>query len=128
MTQIQKNQIETTDRTTQIINHLRQGKTHEQIAQELQISRATVERDLRAFVESPQFRPWLKQEFLRLHAIILKEDPKECYRTIARLIRRAGDISVNQANLTQIRIVFGNDDRIQAENVNVVDDANYTAE
>jgi DNA-binding transcriptional regulator LsrR (DeoR family) len=104
-----------TPRTTQIATMLFEGKTHEYIAQHLNVSRSTVERELRELRTNDIFLDWAIGQFLQLHPSIMEKYPLECYRVLAQVIKRgAGDTNITQTNISQIRVVFG-------DNLQVVD-------
>ena len=89
MTQLQ--QIEQTERQAEVIKLLTTTQlTHEQIADQLNISRSTVERDINDFLNSDKFSTWLKNEWMRLHKIMLTDYPKEAHRALTQLIKRGG--------------------------------------
>jgi len=64
------------------------GHNREQIGQKCGVTEKTIDRDIRAWVNSGLFETWLKEEFLRLHADIIHEDPTEAYRQISKLVGR----------------------------------------
>jgi AraC-like DNA-binding protein len=82
--------------------------THNAMAQRLNISRSTLERHIKAWFCSEGFVSWLKEEWLRLHQIVLKTDPALAYTTLASLIRHGAveiDIASTQSD-SMVRIVF----------------------
>src|SRR3989304_7366565 len=95
MTQATTTQIIQTPRQNNIIELLQQGKTHEEIAATLRISRATMERDIRAVLLDQNFVPWLKEEWLRRFRERIKMDPadREAFRALTMLLRRGGDVN-----------------------------------
>ena len=62
------------------------GLTSAQIGDKLGVTEKTIDRDLKAFINSGEFESWIKEEWLRLHNIILHEDPVEAYRNISKLV------------------------------------------
>jgi len=79
---------QTKKRLPTIIKGLLEDKTHEQIAAIIGVTRATVERDLRAWRETGGFEEWVDEEFFRLHSKVRTEDEKLAYKTIARFKER----------------------------------------
>jgi len=62
------------------------GQTYTQIGEKLGVQKRTIDRDLKAFRQSGEFEAWLKEEWMRLHHIIIKQNPVEAYKQITRLI------------------------------------------
>ena len=62
------------------------GKNYTIIGSECGVTEKTIDRDVHTWVQSGQFETWIKQEWLRLHAIIQKKHPVEAYRQITRLL------------------------------------------
>lgn len=122
----------TQNRQPIIIDMLTNGSTHQQIADKLNIDRKTVERDINAWFDSDGFKHWLYNEFIELHHLARSSDKltlgeRLAYQTVASLIRRGG-IEVNvlhqTANLTTIKVVFGEDkpksqDNVQEQGTNI---------
>ena len=67
---------------------LLQNWTIGQIADILGVTERTIDRDLKAFLDSGQFEQWLKEEWVHLHAKIVAENPIEAYRQVSKLISR----------------------------------------
>ena len=91
--------------------------THEAIATALNVSRSTIERDIRDFLDNDNWRQWLTEDWLQLHGQLKESNPVECYRALTQLIKRSGDYNLVQNNISQIRVVFG-------DNLTVTDNAN----
>ena len=79
--------------STQILKRLPQikygllhGLTYIQIGESCGVTERTIDRDVKAWVESGEFETWIKQEWVRLHNIILHEDPVEAYRQITKIL------------------------------------------
>lgn len=113
-----------TNRTYTIIEQLATGKTHEEIAKLLSLSRSTIERELKDVRANEDLQAWIISEWLNLHGTVKASDPKECYRALTQLIKRSGEGPNVSNRVTQINIVFGND---QPKPV-VVDSDEYSAE
>jgi hypothetical protein len=62
------------------------GKTSQEIADQLHVRRETIERDKQAFRSSGIFEDWIREEWMRLHQIIVEEEPSEAYRQVSRLV------------------------------------------
>jgi len=107
MTQ-QGTEIQTTERQQQIITMLTKRMTHEHIATALNVSRSTVERDIRDFLDNDNWRQWLTEDWLQLHGQLKETNPIECYRALTQLIKRSGDnVQLTQNNIRQIVVTFG---------------------
>ncbi len=127
MTQL-LSQIDTNERTLKIVELLTTTSlTHEQIAKKIGVSRSTLERDIRQWLNSEEFNTYFKQEWLSLHQEIKQSDPKECYRALTQLIKRSGDGPSVNAQVTQINIVFGQSPGVP-DRERVVEPAEYSAE
>lgn len=77
---------QTMKRIPRIKAALLQGLTTDQIADICKVTEKTIDRDLRAFRQSGAFDDWLREEWMRLHAIIQEKDPSEAYRQLTRLL------------------------------------------
>jgi len=64
----------------------RTGHTYEEIATLCKVHHRTIERDVRAWVESGLFETWIKEEFIRLHPKVVKEDIVKAYDNITKLV------------------------------------------
>jgi len=62
------------------------GLTIGQIADICKVTEKTIDRDLNKFRASPLFEEWLREEWQRLHYIIINENPVEAYRQLTRLL------------------------------------------
>jgi len=77
---------QTLKRLPTIKHSLLTGLTTQQIGDKLGVTEKTIDRDLKAFRQSGEFEAWLKEEWMRLHHIIIKQNPTEAYKQITRLI------------------------------------------
>lgn len=77
---------QTMKRLPQIKSGLLQGLTTEQIADICKVTEKTIDRDLAIFRQSGQFDLWLREEWMRLHCIIMQKDPTEAYRQLTKLL------------------------------------------
>lgn len=64
------------------------GLNYENIGRKCGVTERTIDRDISNWVDSGQFETWIKEEWMRLHNIIVHEDPVEAYRQITKLVRR----------------------------------------
>ena len=62
------------------------GKNIDQIAEHCGVKNKTIDRDLAKFRNSGEFEEWLKEEWMRIHHIIIHEDPTEAYRNLTKLV------------------------------------------
>jgi len=67
---------------------LLKGKSYETIGKACGVTERTIDRDVSAWYKSGKYEAWLFQEWLRLHAEVLKEDRVEPYRQVSKLISR----------------------------------------
>ena len=79
---------QTTRRLPTIKKGLLTGLTYEQIGDKIGVTRRTITRDIKTWLESGDFETWLKEEWMRLHNIIIHEDPVEAYRQITKIMSR----------------------------------------
>lgn len=77
---------QTQHRLPQIKEGLLSGKNYTEIGLICGVTERTIDRDVKAWVESRQFETWIKEEWLRLHTIILDKYPVEAYREVSRLL------------------------------------------
>ena len=77
---------QTRKRLPTIKTSILEGLNRDQIAAKLNVTEKTIDRDYKAWVNSEDFETWLKEEWVRLHNIILHEDPTEAYRQISKLV------------------------------------------
>lgn len=76
----------TLKRLPTIKTSLRRGLNREQIGAKCGVTEKTIDRDMKAWVQSGLFDVWLREEFLDLHNYVRDEDPIEAYRQIAKLV------------------------------------------
>jgi len=79
---------QTLKRLPRIKANLLRGLNYEQIGEKCGVTEKTIDRDVKVWVDSGLFEVWIKEEWLRLHAIIIHEDPVEAYRQISKLLSR----------------------------------------
>ena len=77
---------QTQRRLPTIKRHLLLGQSSQQIGECLGVTEKTIDRDIRAFIESGDFELWIKEEWIRLHNIIIHDNPEEAYRNITKLV------------------------------------------
>ena len=77
---------QTLQRLPKIKAALLEGKHINEIAIICKVTEKTVDRDLQKFRASPLFEEWLREEWQRLHYIIINENPVEAYRQLTRLL------------------------------------------
>ena len=80
--------MQTRKRLPTIKTSLLKGLNRDQIGEKCGVTEKTIDRDVKAWVESGDFETWIKEEFLRLHAQIIHNDPVEAYRQITKLLGR----------------------------------------
>ena len=79
---------QTLKRLPAIKEGLLKGLNYTQIGGKCGVTEKTIDRDIGKWVESGQFETWIKQEFLRLHTIMIHEYPLEAYRQISKILGR----------------------------------------
>jgi len=62
------------------------GLTRPQIGVKCGVTEKTIRRDIQSWVESGLFETWIKEEFLRLHPQVVKEDIVKAYDNITKLV------------------------------------------
>jgi hypothetical protein len=76
-------------RLPKIKQGLRDGLNYDQIATNCGVkSSQTIDRDMKAWVESGLFEIWLKTEFVELHQHARVANPLEAYKEIAKIVAR----------------------------------------
>lgn len=76
-------------RLPKIKQGLREGLNYQQIAENCGVkSSQTIDRDMKAWVESGLFEVWLKTEFVELHEHARIANPLEAYKEIAKIVGR----------------------------------------
>ena len=96
-------------RLPKIKEGLREGLNYQQIAESCGVkSSQTIDRDMKAWVESGLFEVWLKTEFVELHEYVRVANPVEAYRNISRIIGRmvTRKIDVTEDIYQETRIVW----------------------
>jgi hypothetical protein len=78
--------MQTLKRLPTIKQGLLEGLNYTTIGKKCGVTERTIDRDVHAWLESGQFETWIKQEWLRLHNIVLRKHPVEAYKQITRLL------------------------------------------
>jgi len=97
---------------------LRKGLNREQIGAKCDVTEKTIDRDMKAWVESGLFEVWLKEEFVDLHGYVRDNDPIEAYRQVAKIVAkmvtRKAELKKEILERKEIHIdlkVFSDDDK-----------------
>ena len=69
--------VQTRKRLPTIKTNLLTGLNYTQIGKKCGVTELTIDRDIKAWVTTGEFDTWLREEFLRLHAQIIHDDPVE---------------------------------------------------
>jgi len=77
---------QTQKRLPQIKASLLKGLNYEQIGTKCGVTEKTIDRDVKAWVDSGDFENWIKEEWIRLHQIVMNESPVEAYRNLTKLV------------------------------------------
>jgi len=76
-------------RLPKIKQGLRDGLSYQQIAESCGVkSSQTIDRDMKAWVESGLFEVWLKTEFVELHEYMRTANPSKAYDNICKIVAR----------------------------------------
>ena len=78
----------TRERLPTIKQGLLTGLSYDQIADKLGVGHRTIDRDIKRWLESGDFELWIKEEWIRLHNIIIHDNPEEAYRNITKLVAK----------------------------------------
>jgi len=79
------------------------GLTIGQIADICRVTEKTIDRDLNKFRASPLFEEWLREEWQRVHYIIINENPVEAYRQLTRLLGQTFTRRIEKHELTELK-------------------------
>ena len=99
-------------RLPKIKHGLREGWGYQQIAEYCGLkSSQTIDRDMKAWVESGDFELWLKTEFIELHEHVRVANPVEAYRNICKIVARmvTRKTEVTEDIYQETRIVWQDD-------------------
>jgi len=78
----------TLSRLPTIKTGLRKGLNREQIGAKCDVTEKTIDRDMKAWVESGLFEIWIKEEFVDLHGYARDNDPIEAYKQMAKIVAK----------------------------------------
>jgi hypothetical protein len=100
-----------------IIDGILNGQTHQQIANNLNINRITLEDDLTKFVHSPEWTTWLAGQWIELYNKLRRTDKEQvAFNGLTQLLKRSAvQVNIQQNNLTAIRVVLGNREYVTDE-------------
>lgn len=82
---------------------LRKGLNRDQIGAACGVTEKTIDRDMRAWVDSGLFETWLKEEFLDLHNYARDADPIEAYKQVAKIVGRMVTRKVEAKHVEELR-------------------------
>lgn len=80
--------IQTQRRLPKIKTGLLKGLNYTKIGTSCGVTERTIDRDVKAWVESGEFETWVKQEWVRLHGLIVKAYPEIAYKELSRILGR----------------------------------------
>ena len=83
---------------------LLQGLNYTSIGSRCGVTEKTIDRDIKAFVDSGEFETWIKQEWARLYSVIQKEEPVEAFRNLTKLLGRMVTRKVEAHTLEEIKV------------------------
>lgn len=64
---------------------LLKGDNYTTIGKACGVTERTIDRDIKAWLQSGDFWDWIKTQWIELHGKITTEDPKEAYKQITKL-------------------------------------------
>ena len=79
------------------------GLTYEQIGNKLGVTRRTIDRDVHSWLNTGDFETWLKEEWVRLHNIIIHNDPTEAYRQVTKILGRMVTRKIEAHKIEEVR-------------------------
>lgn len=79
---------QTLKRLPTIKSGLLKGFSYKDIGRNCGVTEKTIDRDVQAWYRSGEYESWLWQEWLRLHALVLKDGAVEPYRQVTKLITK----------------------------------------
>jgi len=79
---------QTRKRLPKIKAGLLKGDNYTIIGEACGVTEKTIDRDVKAWLQSGDFEDWLKTQWIELHGRILAEDPTEAYRQTSRLVTK----------------------------------------
>ena len=77
---------QTLKRLPKIKAGLLKGLNRDEIGRECGVTEKTIDRDIKAWLQTGLFEQWLREEWLRLHNIIIQHNPVEAYRQLTKLL------------------------------------------
>ena len=107
-------------RLPKIKQGLKDGLSYPQIAEQCNVYEKTIDRDMKAWVQSGDFEIWLKTEFVTLHSHVVVANPIEAYKEISKIVgkmvtqKRELSIDETLTEKTELKIdlsVLSNDDK-----------------
>jgi hypothetical protein len=79
---------QTQQRLPHIKAGLLRGDSYTTIGHACGVTDKTIDRDMHAFVTSDAFWTWIKEEYLRLHAVVVHENPTAALTNLSRLVAK----------------------------------------
>ena len=79
------------------------GLNYEQIGAKCGVTERTIDRDVHKWLQTGDFETWIKQEWVRLHNIIIHSDPTEAYRQVSKIMGRMVTRKVESKHTEEIR-------------------------
>ena len=94
----------TLKRLPTIKESLRKGLNRTQIGLKCGVNEKTIDRDMKAWVQSGLFEIWLKEEFVDLHNYVRDDDPITAYKEIARIVGRMVTRKVEAHTIEELKV------------------------
>ena len=95
--------MQTRKRLPNIKAGLLKGLNYTQIGEKCGVQEKTIDRDIAKWLESGDFETWIKAEWVRLHNIIIHEDPTEAYKQVSKILGRMVTRRVESKHTEEIR-------------------------
>lgn len=117
---------QTLHRLPQIKTGLLRGDNYPTIGASCGVKEKTIDRDIKAWLESGDFEAWIKEEWIRLHGKIVTENPdlayKEITRLVAKMVTRKTETEMKvKAEITQKEVKINLNDLTDEERKKLLD-------
>ena len=94
---------QTQKRLPKIKAGLLKGLNYSQIGSQCGVTEKTIDRDIYKWLNTGDFETWLKEEWVRLHNMIIHENPTEAYRQVTKILGRMVTRKVEAHSIEEIR-------------------------
>ena len=108
---------QTLRRLPKIKQGLLRGDNYTTIGKACGVTEKTIDRDVKAWIESGDFETWVKEEWLRLHPQIIEKYPTLAYKELTRLIGKMVTKRVEAHTVEEIREIKVNIIKVDRESL-----------